>query len=196
MRKQENPIIDPLTALGFEETDVAYRKVLPWILALFAFLGSSSVVAFIMYGILVPKEPEPTASTFPPVESRRRPPEPIVQGNPIEDMQKFRAGEEKALTSYAWRDKNAGVVWIPVEKAIELFAARGEQTPLGGYAVAPANPGTEAPRSPGAVQNSAPVPSSTTAPPAGITTRTPGTSAPPAAKVTPSPLDTAQPPAH
>ncbi len=144
MRKQEKPA-DPLIELGYEETDVAYKKVLPWIVALFGFLGVSSVVAFVMYGILVPKEPEPNASTFPPAESRRKPPEPIVQGNPIEDMQKFRAAEEKSLTRYSWKDKNAGIVRIPVDKAMELFAARGEQTPAGGYAVPPANPGTEAP---------------------------------------------------
>ena len=107
MRKQEKPAIDPLSALGYEETDVEYKKVLPWVVALFAFLGGSSVVAFVMYGIMVPKEPESNASSFPPVESRKIPPSPIVQGYPIDDMKKFRAGEEKKLTSYAWKDKNA-----------------------------------------------------------------------------------------
>lgn len=185
MRKQDKTIIDPLSALGYEEKDVAYKKVLPWIVALFGFLGGSSVVAFVMYGVLVPKEPEPNVSTFPPAESRRIPPEPIVQGNPIEDMQKFRAAEDKSLNSYSWKDKNAGIVQIPIEDAVKLLAARGEQTPEGGYAVPRANPGTVAPLPPTGVpgesinhRNIAPL-SIDAAPPAANSTPSAANSAPP-----------------
>ena len=35
-----------------------------------------------------------------------------------------RAAEEKVLTSYGWIDKDKGIVRIPIERAMEIFAQR------------------------------------------------------------------------
>lgn len=51
--------------------------------------------------------------------------QPALQTNAVQDLQQFRASEETKLRSYGWVDKNAGVVRIPIERAMDLIAAQG-----------------------------------------------------------------------
>lgn len=57
--------------------------------------------------------------------ARRLPPEPRLQRVPIADLTRLREREERLLTSYGWVDREAGVVRIPVERAMQLVAERG-----------------------------------------------------------------------
>jgi hypothetical protein len=41
------------------------------------------------------------------------------------DLDKVRADWDEHLNSYGWLDKNAGVVHIPIERAMELTLQRG-----------------------------------------------------------------------
>lgn len=59
-------------------------------------------------------------------------PEPRLQVNSQADLDHFRATEEAKLNSYGWVDQNAGVVRIPIERAMELIAARGLPTRTAG----------------------------------------------------------------
>jgi hypothetical protein len=52
-------------------------------------------------------------------------PEPNLQVQPRADLQSFRAREEAELNSYGWINKTAGVVRIPVSRAMDLLAERG-----------------------------------------------------------------------
>jgi hypothetical protein len=52
-------------------------------------------------------------------------PEPRLQATPAVDLAKLRAAEDKELKSYGWIDRPAGVVRIPIERAMELIAQRG-----------------------------------------------------------------------
>jgi hypothetical protein len=58
---------------------------------------------------------------------RHRPPEPTVNApvNIYEQLQRMRQSEQETLTTYGWVDRNAGVVRIPIERAMELVARRG-----------------------------------------------------------------------
>lgn len=53
------------------------------------------------------------------------PPLPRLQARPAKDMEELRAAEAAVLHHYAWVDKGAGKVRIPIDKAIELVAKRG-----------------------------------------------------------------------
>lgn len=53
------------------------------------------------------------------------PPEPRLQVFAPKDMQEFRAEEDATLTSYGWIDRTAGVVRIPIDRAMQLLAERG-----------------------------------------------------------------------
>jgi hypothetical protein len=58
-------------------------------------------------------------------EGDRLPPLPRLQTTPYTDLKAFRASEDQVLQTYAWVDKEQGVVRIPVARAIELIAERG-----------------------------------------------------------------------
>ena len=55
-------------------------------------------------------------------------PAPQLQVNPAMDFERFRAAEETQLNSYGWIDKKAGVIRIPIERAMDLIAERGLPT--------------------------------------------------------------------
>jgi hypothetical protein len=71
--------------------------------------------SIVLRGIIV-------ASNAAPLE---RFPQPHLQLSPPADMAAFRAGEEGALTNYAWIDRTNGIVRIPIERAMELLLERG-----------------------------------------------------------------------
>ncbi len=74
----------------------------------------------------------------------RLPPAPRLQSNPIGDLKAFRAGEEKVLEGYGWVDQKAGIVHIPVERAMDMMVQRGLPTgPSGGTATDTATVPTE-----------------------------------------------------
>ena len=53
------------------------------------------------------------------------PPDPLLVAAPAEAMRSYRLQEEEVLHSYGWVDKEAGIVRIPIERAIELLAQGG-----------------------------------------------------------------------
>ncbi|HSA92861.1 MAG TPA: hypothetical protein VLE48_07610 [Terriglobales bacterium] len=52
-------------------------------------------------------------------------PQPRLQSNAVAELDLFRFTEQRKLATYGWVDPKAGVVWIPIERAIELTAERG-----------------------------------------------------------------------
>lgn len=50
---------------------------------------------------------------------------PHLQIMPVEDLNAFRAREEVELNSYGWIDRTAGVVRIPITRAMDLLLERG-----------------------------------------------------------------------
>ena len=53
------------------------------------------------------------------------PPPPRIEVAPYEELPKLRAREDHVLSTYAWVDKDGGKVRIPVDRAIDLLAAKG-----------------------------------------------------------------------
>jgi len=52
-------------------------------------------------------------------------PEPRLQAAPALDLEAFRAHETERLSTYGWIDRQAGVVHVPIERAMELVAKEG-----------------------------------------------------------------------
>lgn len=61
---------------------------------------------------------------------RPLPPSPRLQTIPSTDLKEVREQEDQLLHSYGWVDKNNGVVRIPIDRAMDLLAARGLPQPL------------------------------------------------------------------
>jgi hypothetical protein len=55
-------------------------------------------------------------------------PQPRLETNEPAEINDFRVQEEKTLHSYGWVDEQAGVVRIPIDRAMELVAQRGLPT--------------------------------------------------------------------
>jgi hypothetical protein len=58
----------------------------------------------------------------------RLPPAPRLQTNPASDLQQLLEAENAKLNSYGWIDKSAGVIRIPIDRAMDLLAQRGLPT--------------------------------------------------------------------
>ena len=66
-------------------------------------------------------------------------PQPRLETDERGQIYSFRLQEEQKLHSYGWVDQNAGVVRIPIDRAMELIAERGlPTTPKAG--MVPASP--------------------------------------------------------
>jgi len=64
-------------------------------------------------------EPGPLA-----FEADRQPPGPRLQQRPTLDLKALRAEEKAILEEYGWVDRGAGVVRVPIERAMELLVER------------------------------------------------------------------------
>lgn len=95
---------------------MAARSVLFAVLGFFAFVGLSLLglrvyYAWDVHGLAV----------IPPHSFA----EPRLQSNPTEDLRRFQAKQRQQLTGYAWVDRGQGLVRIPIDRAMDLIAARG-----------------------------------------------------------------------
>jgi hypothetical protein len=55
-------------------------------------------------------------------------PQPRLEGDERREINDFREQEEQTLNSYGWVDQQAGVVRIPIDRAMQLVAQRGLPT--------------------------------------------------------------------
>lgn len=73
------------------------------------------VCLFVLFGLIVLAVigPSPRGSDYEQTRAQKR----------MERLKALREENQKALTSYAWVDKNKGVARIPIDRAMELTAA-------------------------------------------------------------------------
>lgn len=117
----------PDVSLGHEERDVAPRPIVYSVLGLTALAVVAVGAMLLLLNFLAAYHAARTPAPSPLAESYglKEPPEPRLQTEPIADLAALRARDAALLHSYAWVDRNAGLVRIPVERAIEILAARG-----------------------------------------------------------------------
>jgi hypothetical protein len=101
-----------------ERTDVSIRGILVAAGLLAAATTAVQLVVGIQFASLRAPESAPAVVGAPP----EGPPEPRLQTTPAEDLAEMRAREEATLHGYGWGDRVAGVVRIPIERAMELVA--------------------------------------------------------------------------
>ncbi|HUJ95233.1 MAG TPA: hypothetical protein VLW84_08225 [Terriglobales bacterium] len=139
---EEDKIGEQNADTGFEHEDWSPRTVYYFLLG----VGVMCLVVFFflrgMYAYLdarsqamqPPQNPlvatAPVTERNPPraqVQSEIRStfPEPRLEDNERQEINGFRLHEEDTLNSYGWVDQQAGVVHIPIERAMQLVAQRG-----------------------------------------------------------------------
>ena len=114
-------------SVQFEPTDVASKPVIISVLSLVVFTITFTAAAHLTFKLLAAREraTSPQASPLAAQYGVKEPPMPRLQIHPKDDLTGLRAGENKVLTGYAWVDKDAGVVQVPIERAMEMLLAKG-----------------------------------------------------------------------
>jgi len=104
---------------GHEQSEVSVRLIVVSL----AFLAVATlVILLLVVGIFryfydVDKTGETQKAVIPP--------EPRIEVAPYEQYQKLREQEDHIQTTYAYVDKDGGVVRVPISKAIDMLAAKG-----------------------------------------------------------------------
>jgi hypothetical protein len=125
---------------GYERQDLTAKAVFAFLLSLVA---GGVLVYFVVLGLyafmdarqrlrqpqqspLVQQADTNTRIVAP--EEIKKFPQPRLERNERIEINDFRLHEEQRLNSYGWVDEKAGVVRIPIERAMELIAQRGLPT--------------------------------------------------------------------
>jgi len=110
---------------GYETTDVRPVAVLPWFLVFVVLVLATLAGMYWLYAAFEARhEAVAGPGVLTPVTEETHL-EPHLQVTPAVDLAEVRAAEQRILSSYEWVDRPNGVVRIPIERAIELTAARG-----------------------------------------------------------------------
>ena len=107
---------------GHEQSEVSVRLIVVSLafLAVFTFL-----VCVLVGGIFNYLHSEYHTAEAERLAQPVIPPAPRIEVEPFRELQGLRAHEEHVQTTYAWVDKDAGVVRIPIDRAIDLLVQKG-----------------------------------------------------------------------
>ncbi|MGB6537817.1 MAG: hypothetical protein WBF58_17845 [Xanthobacteraceae bacterium] len=101
-----------------ESPQVGMRGVLLWAAAFLAILAVAIVLLQAIYYRQVPVQSYPAPKDFP---------QPHVQTGQRAQLRLLQRAQVKRLTGYRWVDRKAGVLAIPIERAMQILAAEGMQ---------------------------------------------------------------------
>jgi hypothetical protein len=118
------PIDSPIATPGYETRDANVRGVFSFLIVLSVVLLATALVCWAMFRYFSAQQVQSVpASPF--ADTRQLPLGPQLQVNPREDLLQFREQQEQALETYAWENRSAGIVRVPIERAMELLVKKG-----------------------------------------------------------------------
>lgn len=110
-----------------EVADVSGRRIV-WTAASLAM--ALVVVALAAWAALVLVRSDQPPGTSPSLRAPlTRIPTPQLQSAPAPDLRALREEKHAMLSGYRWLDRSAGVVQIPIDRAMQLMAARSGTAP-------------------------------------------------------------------
>ena len=108
----------------YEDSDVSVGRLFAFALGVVGLVIFGVVVSALAFHFFVRHTPMgPPATPFD--DARSMPPGLRLQTSAPVDLKQYRADQEKILTGYGWVDPKAGVVRIPVERAMDLMLQKG-----------------------------------------------------------------------
>ena len=123
-------------AAKHETVDANVRSLVRWGIGVFALLASGLVISVVVFRYFVTHQGlGPPASPF--SESRTLPPAPVLQVTPAADLRGYLSQENQTLDTYGWVDEKAGIVRIPIDRAMELLLKEGFPVEAAPNATAP-----------------------------------------------------------
>jgi hypothetical protein len=119
---------------GYERRDVSLRTVAAFLGGLIISVGVVLLLMAWLFDYFAVRAARHDVPPSPLAEPRQIPPEPRLQVNPGADLRAMRAEENAVLGSYGWVDRKAGIVRVPIDRAMALLAQRGLPAPAKGPA--------------------------------------------------------------
>ncbi len=111
---------------GHETTDASTRAVVAFAVGLFVFIVAAMILVWVTFTYFVRHQPlGPPASPFENTRKLPPPGTPVLQTSPRRDFKDFRQHEDELLKTYGWADRRAGVVRLPIDRAMDLLVERG-----------------------------------------------------------------------
>jgi hypothetical protein len=110
---------------GHEDRDVRLPPLIISGVSLAAVAGLSLLAMWWLFDYFAAGQMRLQTDLHPLLETRQLPPEPRLQVSPQSDRRAILTNERSILDSYGWVDRQAGIVRMPIERAIELLTERG-----------------------------------------------------------------------
>ncbi len=113
--------------LGHEPETTSIRAIAIFFVALVIALIVTGAAMVMMFDVFESdaQRADPPPSPFRTV--RPLPPEPRLQIDHARDMQLLREHQERLLSEFGWVDRDAGIIRLPIEHAMRLYAERASQ---------------------------------------------------------------------
>lgn len=111
--------------VSHELTDLRAGNIALFAAALAVMIGLVLLVSGWLFDFATLRQAEKQRPLSPLASTRGPAPGPLLQVHAPKDLQEMRAAEDARLNGYGWIDQNAGIVRIPVDRAIDLVAKKG-----------------------------------------------------------------------
>lgn len=118
---------EPAAEAGHETSDVSIGAIVKFGIGLAV---TALLIHVAMWGLfrVLHERGEKRDRPLPPLVAaalRRTPPEPRLEPDALSPRRRMQAEENAALKSYGWVDRDAGIVRVPIERAMEILVQRG-----------------------------------------------------------------------
>jgi hypothetical protein len=112
--------------LHHEASDVDSGRILRFGVWFVVVLAVVYGVVWVIFGAFDRREASGSVRDFPlSAERSAMPPQPRLQMEPRQEMRALRQRDQELLTTYGWANREAGLVRIPIERAMQLTVERG-----------------------------------------------------------------------
>jgi hypothetical protein len=129
-RNPEKVQLEKSIAAGHEERDLSVRGIMAFGIAFLMMMAIALAITtafewvFAGYGPPIRSPVEGLANAPQPT----LPPEPRLEAVPGQQLEELRAKEDQLLDTYGWIDQKAGIVRIPISRAMDILAQKGLRT--------------------------------------------------------------------
>ncbi|MDE3109275.1 MAG: hypothetical protein KGL02_04970 [Acidobacteriota bacterium] len=146
METKHNHTEPPDASAGYEKSDASIGALLQfgfWLAVLITVTIFAMAWAFKYFSRITPLGQPAAPSAVVNPNLRELPPSPRLQPLPHEELVDYCRQQEQEVNTYGWVDREAGIVRVPISRAMDLVLAQGLPTRAAGEApkgVAAADP--------------------------------------------------------
>jgi hypothetical protein len=126
MKLGSQPSQPPDPTAGHERSDMSLRVIVKFGIGFVLFITAAHLLIFGLFRVFTAKAPSPVTPLSPPMRSVEAPiVGPQLEVDPSSSWEQMRQAQERMLRETGWVDPKAGIIRIPIERAMELALQRG-----------------------------------------------------------------------